>query len=404
MFLPNIKPKKGTHMNEFKLNKPQLQAALNNLVEEKSGLNTLMEITLNAFMKAERDQFLPESVNNKGNGFRKVNGLGISESLALRIPRDRLSQFKPLILEIMRESNTQLEELCFELYYKGLTTREIEEITENIYGKKLSKSKISNINKTFYKDMELFRKRQIDSHYPIIYIDATFINTKRVDSVSKEAYYIVLGVKQDMTREIIGIYNQPTESASHWKEIFGDLKQRGLKECDLLVSDNLSGINSVVELQFKDITIQQCVLHLKRNVLRKTLMKHRREIADDLKVVFDMDNADDTQEKAFERANTFAQKWSKHYSHIKKFSDENEMRYYFSYLKFDHKIRRMIYTTNWIERFNKNIKRTTKIRNSMPSIESVLTLISKVASEQNNNTYSYPIYNLQEDKLFQNPD
>ena len=169
MFLPNIEPKKGTHMNEFKLNKPQLQAALNNLVEEKSGLNTLMEITLNAFMKAERDQFLPGSVNNKGNGFRKVNGLGISESLALRIPRDRLSQFKPLILEIMRESNTQLEELCFELYYKGLTTREIEGITENIYGKKLSSSKISNINKTFYKDMELFRKRQIQSHYPIIY-------------------------------------------------------------------------------------------------------------------------------------------------------------------------------------------------------------------------------------------
>lgn len=355
-------------------------------------------------MKAERDQFLPESLNNKGNGFRKVNGLGISESLALRIPRDRLSQFKPLILEIMRKSNTQLEELCFELYYKGLTTREIEDITENIYGKKLSKSKISNINKIFYKDMELFRKRQIQSHYPIIYIDATFINTRRVDSVSKEAYYIVLGVKQDMTREIIGIYNQPTESASHWKEIFDDLKSRGLQQCDLLVSDNLSGINSVVELQFEGISIQQCVLHLKRNILRKTLMKHRREMADDLKVVFDMDKVDDELEKAFERANNFAEKWSKYYPHVKKFSDENEIQYYFSYLKFDYKIRRMIYTTNWIERFNKSIKRTTKIRNSMPSIDSVLTLISKVASEQNNSTYSYPIYNLQEEKLFQNPD
>lgn len=95
-------------MNEFRLNKPQLQAALDNLVKEKSGLNTLMEITLNAFMKAERDQFLPESINNKGNGFRKINGLGISESLSLQIPRDRLSQFKPMVLEIMRESNVQL--------------------------------------------------------------------------------------------------------------------------------------------------------------------------------------------------------------------------------------------------------------------------------------------------------
>ena len=133
-------------------------------------------------------------------------------------------------------------------------------------------------------------------------------------------------------------------------------------------------------------------------------MKHRREIADDLKVVFDMDKADDMLEKAYKRADTFAQKWSKHYPHIKKFSDKNEIKYYFSYLEFDHKFWRMIYTTNWIERFNKSIKRTTKIRNSMPSIDSVLTLISKVAMEQNNSTYSYPIYNLQEDKLFQNPD
>ena len=390
-------------MNEFKLNKPQLQAALNNLVEEKSGLNTLMEITLNAFMKAERDQFLPDSPNNKGNGYRKVNGLGISQSLALRIPRDRLSQFRPMILEIMRESNTQLEELCFELYYKGLTTRDIEDITSNIYGKKLSSSKISNINKTFYKDMELFRNRQIQEHYSILYIDATFINTRRVDSVSKEAYYIVLGVTPNMKREIIGIYNQPTESASNWKEIFGDLKNRGLKKCDLLVSDNLSGINSVVELQFEGIVIQQCVLHLKRNILRKVLMKHRREVAEDLKVVFDMDKADDSLEEAYKRANDFATKWSKHYPHIKKFSDESEMKYYFSYLKYNHKIWRMIYTTNWIERFNKSIKRTTKIRNSMPSVKSALTLISKVAMEQNSTTYSYPIYNLQEDKLFQNP-
>ena len=112
-------------MNEFKLNKPQLQAALNNLVEEKSGLNTLMELTLNAFMKAERDQFLPESINNKGNGYRKVNGLGLCDSLALRIPRDRLGHFKPMILAIAKETNTQFEELCFELYSKGLTTRDI---------------------------------------------------------------------------------------------------------------------------------------------------------------------------------------------------------------------------------------------------------------------------------------
>lgn len=388
-------------MNNFKLTQPQIQAALYNLVGEKLGINKLMEMTLNAFMKAERDQFLPESKNNKGNGFRPVNGLGFSESLALRIPRDRLNQFKPIILEVMRESNEQLEELCFELYGKGLTTRDIESITANIYGKKLSSSKISNINKLFYEDMKLFRERKIDSHYPIIYIDATYISTRRVDSVSKEAYYIALGVKKDMSREIIGIYNQPTESASNWQDMFIDLKKRGLKRCDLMVSDNLSGINSVIEQEFKNIKIQQCVLHLKRNVLKQVLVKHRKAIADDLKLVFLMDDEQDTLPKAHIRAKEFSDKWSKYYPHISKFGDEFHMQYYFTYLKFQPKIWRMIYTTNWIERFNKDIKRTTKIRNSMPSPDAVLTLISKVALDKNTLHYSYPIYTLQSEPIFQ---
>ena len=387
-------------MNEFRLNKPQIQAALNNLVKEKSGINSLMEMTLNAFMKAERDQFLPDSANNKGNGYRNISGLGLSESLSLRIPRDRLSKFKPWILEIMRESNSQFEELCFDLYSKGLTTRDIEGITDNIYGKKLSSSKVSNINKMFYKEMELFRNRKIDAHYPIIYIDATFISTRRVDSVSKEAFYIVLGVKKDMRREILGIYNQPTESSENWKDMFHDLKNRGLQQCDLIVSDNLSGINSMIERQFENIKIQQCVLHLKRNILRKVKMKHRKEIANDLKLVFDMNNSEDNKAAAYNRSKMFSKKWSKHYPHLEIFSNENAISYYFTYLEFDYQIRRMIYTTNWIERLNKDFKRTTKIRNSMPSVKSVLTLLSKVAIDKNSTTYNYPIYNLADDPIF----
>ena len=254
---------------------------------------------------------------------------------------------------------------------------------------------------SFYAEMKLFRERKIDEHYPIIYIDATFINARRIDSVSKEAFYVVLGVKKNMKREVLGIYNQPTESASSWMDMFKDLKNRGLQQCDLIVSDNLCGINSAIELEFEGIKIQQCVLHFKRNILKIIKVKHRKEISEDLRVVFDMDKSDDSKEQAFKRAKIFSEKWSKYYPHLEKFSDENAMRYYFTYLDFDFKIRRMIYTTNWIERLNKDFKRTTKIRNSMPSIESVLTLLSKVAINKNAGHYNYPIYNLREDPLFQ---
>ena len=149
----------------------------------------MLEMTLNAFMKAERDAHLSETQNNKGNGYRRINGLGIGEALQLNIPRDRLSQFKPWILEVMRESQDTMNELFFELYAKGLTTRDIESITQSLYGKQLSSSSISRITQTFSEEMAVFRSRPIDQHYPIIYLDATFISTRR-EQVSKEAYYI----------------------------------------------------------------------------------------------------------------------------------------------------------------------------------------------------------------------
>ena len=386
-------------MTQLTLNKTQIQAALNNLVSQPSGLNAMLEMTLNAFMKAERNVHLASSENNKGNGYRRINGLGIGEALQLNIPRDRLSQFKPWILEVMRESQDAMNELFFELYAKGLTTRDIESITQSIYGKQLSSSSISRITQSFSEDMALFRSRPLDEYCPILYLDATFINTRR-DTVSKEAYYIVLAVKPDATREIIGIYNAPSESASIWQEIISDLKLRGLRRCDLFVTDDLLGLDHAIEQNFKTTRIQKCVLHLKRNVLKRVKKTHRQAVADDLKVVFNLDKHDDTLAAGLTRAQQFYQQWSRYYSHLTLFNDAYKMTYYFSYMNYHPKVRNMIYTTNWIERLNKDFKRTIMMRNSMPSVDSVLTLLSKVALDKNLSRYQYPVHRLKADSMF----
>lgn len=387
-------------MTKLTLNRAQIQAALNDLVSQPAGLNALLQISLNAFMKAERDEYLSHSQGNKGNGYRGSNGLGIGKGLELAIPRDRLGHFKPWILHVMRESQEQMHELFFELYAKGLTTREIESITQSIYGQRLSSSSISRITQQYSEEMALFRERPLQAHYPIIYLDATFISTRR-EHVSKEAYYVALAVKADMTREIIGIYNAPTESGVIWDEIISDLKARGLQHSGLFVTDDLLGLDSAIEKHFTTPCIQKCVLHLKRNVLKRVKKVHRQVIADELKGIFDLENRDDHIAHAQKRAERFYQKWAPLYSHIKLFNDPSRLRYYFTYLNYHPAIRNMIYTTNWIERFNKDIKRTTKIRNSMPSVESVLTLISKVAIEKNLTTYNYPIHRLANDSMFQ---
>jgi transposase-like protein len=289
--------------------------------------------------------------------------------------------------------------LFFELYTTGLSTREIESITESIYGQRLTRSAVSRITALFSDEMRLFRERPIEAHYPILYLDATFIKTRR-DTVASEAYYTVLGVKPDTTREILGIYNAPSESASVWEEIISDLKQRGLKQCQLVVSDDLRGLDSAIE-QHLTVRIQKCVLHLKRNLLKKVRKTHRAQMAADLAQLFDLEKLDDTIEAAMQRAQQVYQRWYSLYRHITILNEPDQLAYYFTYLSFHPKIRNMIYTTNWIERLNKDFKRTIKFRNAMPSVESVLTLLCKVAIDKNESRYQYPIHRLALDSMFQ---
>ncbi|WCN14943.1 IS256 family transposase [Marinomonas mediterranea] len=386
-------------MNHLKLNQTQIQAVVDQLTSQPDGVNRLLEIAMNSLMKAERNAYLEAALKgNKANGYRSVSGYGVGDSLSLQIPRDRLGGFKPTLLKVMKDQADSLNELCFELYAKGLTTRDIKSITETIYGQHLSKSQISRITSSLSEAMQAFRERPLAEYYPIIYLDATFVKTRR-ERVSSEAYYIALAVLADMTREVIGIYNAPTESASVWNEICIDLKNRGLKQSDLFVIDNLTGLDSTLETHFK-APIQKCILHLKRSILNKTKKQHRPEMVSDLSDIFQLENRDDTKDALLKRAKAISIKWQRYYPHLKRLEDADWLSYYATYLSFEYDIRNMIYTTNWIERLNKAFKRTLKIRNSMPSVESVLTLLSKVAIDMNSSTYRHPVSRFQKSHLF----
>lgn len=352
----------------IELTKVQLQESLNNLLLTEDGLSTVLEMTLNSLMYAEREQYLTGSPSNKGNGYRRAFAVGMGKQIELRIPRDRLGVFRPLVLALIRDQKQQLEDLSFELYGNGLTTRQISGIMQKIYGKHYSKTAISNITAIFYDQMEQWRERPLEPTYLAVYIDAIHIKIRR-GTVSSEAFYILLGLKDDYTREVIGIVNIPSESATGWKEVLGSIKERGVKNIGVIISDNLTGLDGVIPLVFKNAAHQKCAVHLKRNILNKVASKHKEEVAHDLKEIFNLDLAEDSIAKAFARLGDFADKWQKTYRHIGSLSSDPMNELYFTYTLYHPKIRRMIYTTNWTERLNKEFRRTFKIRNSMPSFE-----------------------------------
>ena len=375
----------------------QISEILSIIAKEKDGFKQLMTLTIDAMLKAERLVY-NEKENDTSNGFRPRRILGSGHLLQIKVPRSRNGNFYPMLLATLNDQQEEAQSIASELYTFGLTTEQIGNIFEKTYGKAYSKSQISNLMGYAREEIKLWSERQLDKYYPIIYIDATYIFTRRLDSVSKEAYYTILGVKNDMTREVLAVVNSPTESATIWQETFESIKKRGVLELGMVVSDGLTGIENAISSAFPTAAQQLCTVHLARGVLNKVKPADKAIIGQELKEVFNPDYENDNSETGHQRWLSFVDKWLKKYpsfSHYK----EHRYRLYFTYLSYNKAIRRMIYTTNWIERLNRNYKRTTRMRASMPSPESVLFLLNSVA--RNQKCYDYPITNFRNDtKLF----
>lgn len=386
---------------ELEFTKAQIELIIQESIKRRQlGFKGIIEMTLLAMMKAERDLFLEEKrKGNKGNGYRKISNSFNGTMLELQIPRDRHGLFKPLMLELVRTRQEEVQELAFKLYSSGLSTKDIGEIFETIYGSKYSRSGISRLCESSRRDVLKWLKRPIDTYYPVIFIDAHF-NKVRRDTVAQEAFYVVLGLKSDFTREVITVKNNPTESASMWKDIFEELKERGLKQVDLVVSDGLKGIEDAVAEKIPGADLQLCTVHLKRELLKKVRPESKEELAEDLRYLFKTDEKYYKQEHVSGRLKYVIDKWGNKYPEISNSLNSNRIHLYFTYLDYHPKIQSMIYTTNWIERLNKKFKRVIDIRNSMPNPDSALALVGAVAVKTTANKYSYPIYQFKLEKKF----
>jgi len=204
----------------------------------------------------------------------------------------------------------------------------------------------------------------------------------------------LLGVAQDGSREVLGVVNHPTEGALCRKEELEALKERGVKEIDLIVSDALQGIENAVCAAFPSASHQFCVAHLKRQVINNVSHKDKAVVAKELSEVFHMEEKTASSLWGYEQFINFVAKWEKKYPALKKYRQQRNIAY-FTYMDFPTQVQRFIYTTNWIERLNRKYKRTMKMRNAMPSSQTVIFLLGAVAMEETDTTYKRKIYQFQ---------
>lgn len=377
----------------------QLQDIIQSVLNKDQGLNELLELILNGLMKIERTHWMTSQAGsgNKANGYRPGRAIGHGRKLSLRIPRDRLGNFQPVLWAMLRDQHEEVRRLCFELYGKGLSTSEVGQITEKIYGQAYSSSAISNFTQQLADQIHNWRERPLAGRYPVILIDAIHKKVRR-GHVSSEAFYVVMGLTEGMQREVLAIANLPSESPAGWSELLASLKDRGLTKTDLVIADGLPGLDQIVHKAFPQARHQKCVTHFKRNIQTKVKASDKDAVAEDLREVFLTGQRNYTRGQALEKFNEFATRWGKKYRSIKHLADNEDIEYYFTYLDFDRRIQSMIYTTNWIERLNKKFRRSLKIRNALPSVESALLLLGKMAIDTEESTYQYPIYNFKFDQ------
>ena len=189
----------------------------------------------------------------------------------------------------------------------------------------------------------------------------------------------------------MGVYNIPQESSQGWREVLIDLKKRGLKNALMFIADGLTGLENVVKELFPKSFMQKCLLHKIKNVLLKTRSSEKDEVAKDFHNVFKLEDPNYTINTGKENLNNFISKWQGKYSWMKNKFKKEHLDNYFAYLNFPYQIHRMIYTTNWVERLNKGIRRTQRMRNAFPNSDSALNLICAYLMGFEERVYKYPI-------------
>lgn len=363
------------------LTKLQLSELMCKHAAKGNGLHDLMEIMIESMMVAERGEFLADNPGHKGNGYRPGSTYGQGRKLEFRIPRDRYGNFHPQILAILRDQEEECDRLAGVLYTKGLTQEQVSDVFDQIYGRHYSKSSISRMVECVRTQVNEWLERGLEEYYPVVVVDCVHIKIHRKRSVASEAFYVALAVTEEGTREVLGIFNMPQESATGWSDIFDRLKERGVQRVGLMVADGIKGLDTVIGEKFPGTPLQRCVTHLKRNMFAKVRHGDKAALATDLRDVFRTGQRDYTVEMAWEKWQAMCDKWGKDYRTIKLLRNNADYKVYMTYLNYAPEIQAMIYTTNWIERLNRDFRRVTRMRTAMPNEESVLTLMVSVAMD-----------------------
>jgi len=353
----------------------------NKLVTAQDAQNALKELfaeTLQEMLEAELDTHLGyekhdvqnKQTTNSRNGKSKKTIVSEYGEHKIEVPRDRQGEFEPVLVKKHQSTVTGIEDQIVAMYAKGVSTRDIQDHLEQLYGVEVSPTMISNVTNKLVPLIKEWQSRPLQSVYAVVFLDAIHFKVKQDGHIVNKAAYMVIGIDLDGNKDVLGMWIGENESSKFWLGVLNDLKNRGVQDILITCVDNLTGFSQAIAASYPMTEIQKCIIHQIRNSTRYVSYKDLKKVTAALKPIYKAA----TEEAALQELDQFEETWGSKYPLIIRSwrSNWDELATFF---KYPPELRKLIYTTNMIESYHRQLRKVTKGKSIFPTDEALLKML-----------------------------
>ena len=350
--------------------KPEDLIGENGLLKQLTKLlvEKALDAELTEHLGHDRHETVANASGNTRNGKSRKTLKGEFGQLPIEVPRDRHGSFEPQLIPKHQTRWAGFDDKIISLYARGMTVREIQSHLEEMYSTEVSPSLISSVTDAVSEEVKAWQARPLDAIYPIVYMDCIHVKV-REGAVRVKAVYLAIGITMGGEKEVLGLWLALTEGAKFWLQVVTELRNRGVQDIFIACVDGLKGFSDAIDAVFPKTVVQLCIVHMVRHSLNYVSWKRRKEVAADLRQIYQSATA----EEAELRLGEFEAKWDNEYLPIGQSWRRNWSRLT-PFFDYPPEIRKVIYTTNAIESINMGLRKLSKNRGSFPSDEALIKL------------------------------
>jgi len=333
-------------------------------------LEQMLEAELENELGYSKYNYKDKHTDNSRNGYTKKKIRSDLGEIDLTVPRDRNSEFEPMVVKKHQNDVSGIEDQIISMYAKGMTVRDIQEHLNSIYGIEASPALISNITDKLLPVIKEWQNRPLSEIYTIVFLDAIHYKVRVDGHIISKAAYMVIGIDIEGQKDVLGIWIGENESAKFWLNVLNELKNRGVKDILILSVDNLSGISEAINASFPETQIQKCIVHQIRNSTKYVSYKDLKKFTADLKPIYQAVS----EGEGLRALDIFDEKWGNKYPLAVK-SWRNNWAEISTFFRYPEEIRRLIYTTNIIESYHRQLRKVTKSKSVFPTDDALLKML-----------------------------